>query len=89
MDIERVFEIAWSFVALYIGIFATFYTGTFIEKNASVFEKIHAKTGIRIFKRQAESTRAPFNYWFTKLIGTFFLIMGVLIFLGFISFGKQ
>lgn len=83
------FEIVWSLVALYVGIFGIFFTQTFIEKNARAFEKLHRKTGISIFKKQAEGTRAPFNRFFTRIVCGFFLIFGILALFGFVSFGKQ
>jgi hypothetical protein len=82
----RIYEIAWSALAICVGIGAAFYTDKTTDRQARGFERLYAKTGLILFKKYAEGMRTAYFWWLTKVIVIFFVAMGILLLFGFIKF---
>lgn len=79
------YEALWSICAIVLGFFATFYTNQLNERNARLFERLHKHLRHPVFLKMATGTREKTQYYVSKIIGTFFLVYGLLILFGFVS----
>lgn len=69
-QILQIYKVVVTLIAFYVGIFGAFFTDKFIELNSRAFKKIG-------FQNHAEEFQKPYMYWLAKLLGTFFLIVGI------------
>ena len=80
------YEKMWSLLAIAMGCYAFFFTKTFNERNARSLERWYRKTNFSFFKTSATKTRGFSQFLVTKIVGAGFLILGILLLLGVITF---
>lgn len=80
----ELYGIFWAILAICIGGFGAFFTEKFITGNARNFEWLYKKTHFYLFKAQSEQMM-NMSRIFVKVLGLFFVVLGILILAGVIK----
>jgi hypothetical protein len=72
-------ETCWSVFAICLGGYFAIYTDSFIHKNYQQFLQLYEKTGVSIFKHQAEGILKPHMYLFVRAMGILFVLTGLVL----------
>lgn len=72
-----VFTTVWGLGAVALGAYGAIYRDKFIERNKRYFEKMYAKTGFFLFKKQAEGMTQTYMYPFARAMGILFVVIGL------------
>lgn len=72
-------ETCWSVFAICLGGYFAIYTDKSIHKNHQWFLRLYEKTGVSIFKHQAEGMLKPYMYPFARAMGILFVLIGLVL----------
>ncbi|MDB5264656.1 MAG: hypothetical protein JWN64_227 [Parcubacteria group bacterium] len=76
-NIVTVYNIFWSAGALVLGVFAAFFTRQFVAGNIKGLESLYRKTHFILFKKQAKEMGKPSMFFFSRMIGVVFILIGI------------
>lgn len=91
MDTEilaRLWSILWGIVAINVGYHGFFRTQAFLDSSYDWREKWDKRTGTKFFTAGAPKESSHFQYYFSKVMGGLFIVLGVLAIFGFIGTGR-
>ena len=75
-SVERRIEFFWSIGAICLGLFSSIYRDRFIGNNVHWFLWMYKRTGLSLFKMQAEGMNRAHMYPFARAMGVLFLVIG-------------
>jgi len=76
-NIENIYNIIGSIIAIYVGIVGVFFNRWGTELNARGFEWMYKKTNFSVFKLQAEGTRKLPMRVFMFILGIIAFVFGI------------
>ena len=80
-NFNRIFNILWSIFAFGGGIYLIIYREQFMKLSERVLRNRYKQTGFFLFKLQAENMNTAYIRTSMPIVGIFFLIAGIIVFL--------